>query len=51
VKAMKSPALKEKLEARALIPVFDTPEEFALVMKKERARFAEIIRRNKIIAE
>jgi tripartite-type tricarboxylate transporter receptor subunit TctC len=51
VKAMKSPALKEKLEARALIPVFDTPEEFALVMKKERARFAEIIRRNKISAE
>ena len=51
VKAMKSPVLKEKLEARALIPVFDTPEEFALVMKKERARFAEIIRRNKIVAE
>jgi tripartite-type tricarboxylate transporter receptor subunit TctC len=51
VNAMRSPALKEKLEARALIPIFDTPEQFAAIMKKERARFAEIIRRNKIVAE
>jgi tripartite-type tricarboxylate transporter receptor subunit TctC len=51
VKAMKSPALREKLDARALIPVFDTPDEFALTLKQERARFADIIRRNKIVAE
>ena len=51
VSTMKSPALREKLEARALIPVYDTPEEFAVVLRQERARFAELIRRNKIVAE
>jgi len=51
VSAMKSPAFKDKLEARAMIPVYDTPDEFAVALKKERARFAEIIRRNKIFAE
>jgi tripartite-type tricarboxylate transporter receptor subunit TctC len=51
VNAMKSPALKDKLEARALIAIYDSPEEFAAVMKKERARFADIIRRNRIAAE
>ena len=51
VSTMKAPALREKLEARALIPVYDTPEEFAVVLRQERARFAELIRRNKIVAE
>jgi tripartite-type tricarboxylate transporter receptor subunit TctC len=51
VRAMKSPALREKLEARAMIPVFDTPDEFALTLKQERARFSNIIRRNNIVAE
>ena len=51
VSTMKAPALREKLEARALIPVYDTPEEFAVVLRQERARFAELIRRNKIAAE
>jgi tripartite-type tricarboxylate transporter receptor subunit TctC len=48
---MKSPAFRERLEARALIPIFDTPDEFAAVLKKERARYAEVIRRNNIVAE
>ena len=48
---MKSPAFRERLDARALIPVFDTPEEFAAVLKRERARYADVIRRNKIVAE
>ncbi len=48
---MRSPAFREKLDARALIPMFDTPDEFAATLKKERARFAEIIRRNHIAAE
>jgi tripartite-type tricarboxylate transporter receptor subunit TctC len=48
---MKSPAFREKLDARALIPVFDTPDEFSAVLKKERARYAEVIRRNNIVAE
>ena len=48
---MKIPTFREKLDARALIPIFDTPEEFAAVLKKDRARYAEVIRRNKITAE
>ena len=48
---MKVPAFRERLDARAMIPVFDTPDEFAAVLKKERARYAEVIRRNKIVAE
>lgn len=48
---MRSPAFRDKLDARALIPVFDTPDEFAAVLKKERARYAEVIRRNRIVAE
>jgi tripartite-type tricarboxylate transporter receptor subunit TctC len=51
IKVMKSPAFREKLDAQALIPVFDTPDEFAAVLKKERARYAEVIRRNNIVAE
>ena len=48
---MKSPAFRERLDVSALIPVFDTPDQFAAVLRKERARYAEIIRRNKILAE
>lgn len=48
---MKTPAFRERLDARALIPIFDTPDEFAAVLKKERARYAEVIRRNNIVAE
>ena len=48
---MKSPAFRQRLDAQALIPVFDTPEEFAAVLKRERARYAEVIRRNNITAE
>lgn len=51
VNLMKSPAFRERLDARALIPVFDTPEEFAAVLKKERTKYAEVIRRNNISAE
>jgi tripartite-type tricarboxylate transporter receptor subunit TctC len=48
---MKSQAFRDRLDATALLPVFDTPEEFAAVLKKERARYAEVIRRNSIVAE
>jgi tripartite-type tricarboxylate transporter receptor subunit TctC len=51
VRLMKSPAFAERLDAQALLPVFDTPEEFAAVLKKDRARYAEVIRRNNITAE
>jgi hypothetical protein len=31
--------------------VFDTPEEFAASLKKERQMWADVIRRNKIVAD
>ena len=51
IKVMKAPAFKEKLDAHALIPIFDTPDEFAVTLKRERAKWAEIIRRNNIVAD
>jgi tripartite-type tricarboxylate transporter receptor subunit TctC len=50
-KAMKSPALSEKLQAQALVPVFDTPGRFAADLKKERDGWAAFIRRNGIVQE
>jgi tripartite-type tricarboxylate transporter receptor subunit TctC len=51
VALMKTPAFRERLDARAMVPVFDTPDEFALILKKERAKYAALIRRNNIVAE
>jgi tripartite-type tricarboxylate transporter receptor subunit TctC len=51
IKAMKSPAIKERIEAMAFIPVFDTPDAFADSLKKERQMWADVIRRNNIVAE
>jgi tripartite-type tricarboxylate transporter receptor subunit TctC len=48
---MKTPAMRDRLDARAMVPIFDTPDEFAAVLKKERVKYAELIRRNKIVAE
>ena len=50
-KAMKAPALAEKLQAQALNAVFDTPEVFALSLKKERDGWAAFIKRNGIVLE
>jgi tripartite-type tricarboxylate transporter receptor subunit TctC len=50
VKAMKSPQLAEKLDAQALIPIFDTPELAAASMKKEREVWAAFIQRNGIVS-
>jgi tripartite-type tricarboxylate transporter receptor subunit TctC len=47
-RAMRSGAVAEKLEAQALVPVFDTPAEFAASLKKERDGWAQFIRRNNI---
>ena len=44
----KSPAVAEKLDAQALVPVFDTPAEFAASLKKERDGWAAFIRRNNV---
>lgn len=51
MKAMRSPALAERLEAQALIPVFDTPAEFAASLKREREGWAAFIARNGIVAD
>ncbi len=51
VKAMKSPPILEKLEAQAMIPVFDTPDVFAASLKKESEMWARVIRRNAITAD
>ena len=47
-RAMRSPQVAEKLEAQVLIPVFDTPGEFAASLKKEREGWAAFIRRHAI---
>ena len=46
--AMKSAKLAEQFRQETLIPVFDTPELFAAHLKKERAAWAAVIRRNAI---
>ena len=47
-RSMRSGPVAEKLGAQALIPVFDTPGEFAASLKKERDGWAAFIRRNNI---
>jgi len=51
MKAFRTPAVAEKLEAQSLVPVIDTPEEFAASLKKEREGWAAFIARNGIVAE
>jgi tripartite-type tricarboxylate transporter receptor subunit TctC len=45
-KALK--VIAPRLEQQALVPVFDTPAEFATSLKKERADWAAFIQRNNI---
>lgn len=47
-KALRSPAVVQRLEQQALIPVQDTPEEFAADLRKEREHWGAFIRRNNI---
>src|SRR5690349_12342999 len=47
-RTMKTPAIAEKLEAQALVPVFDTPAEFGASLQKERDGWAAFIRHNAI---
>lgn len=51
IRVMKSPAIRERLEGQGFIPVFDTPDAFAASLKQERQMWAEVIRRNKIVAD
>lgn len=50
-KALRNPAVVQRLEQQALIPVLDTPEEFAGELRKERQHWGEFIRRNNIQPE
>ncbi len=50
-RALQSPALAARLEAQALTPVLDTPQEFAESLKKESDAWAEFIRRTGIVLE
>jgi tripartite-type tricarboxylate transporter receptor subunit TctC len=48
-KALKT--LAPRLEQQALVPVFDTPAEFAADLTRERANWASFIKRNGITAD
>jgi tripartite-type tricarboxylate transporter receptor subunit TctC len=47
-KALRNPAVVQRLEQQALIPVQDTPEEFAADLKRERDHWGQFIRRNNV---
>jgi tripartite-type tricarboxylate transporter receptor subunit TctC len=50
-KALRNPAVVQRLEQQALIPVHDTPQEFAAELRSEREHWGEFIRRNNILPE
>jgi tripartite-type tricarboxylate transporter receptor subunit TctC len=47
-KAMKNPVNVQRLEQQALLPVLDTPEQFAVSLKEEQANWASFIRQHNI---
>jgi len=49
--ALQVPAIVERLNAQALIPVLDTPETFEKVLRAERDKWAAFIQRNNISAD
>ena len=49
--AMKNPSVAAKLDAQALVPVFDTPAEFGASLNKEREHWNAFIKRNHITPE
>ena len=48
---MKNPATAARLEQQALIPVFDTPEQFATSLKQEQENWGRFIRAHDIKPE
>jgi tripartite-type tricarboxylate transporter receptor subunit TctC len=50
-RALRNPAVVQRLDQQALVPVHDTPEEFAAELRKERQHWGEFIRRNNITPE
>ena len=45
------PEIKDRLDAIGFVPVANTPDEFAAIIKAESARWAKIIRAANIKAE
>jgi tripartite-type tricarboxylate transporter receptor subunit TctC len=45
-KALSAPAVSEKLPELGLIVVGSTPEEFAAHIRKETARWADVVKRS-----
>ena len=50
-KAMKDPATAARLERQALLPVFDTPQAFAVSLKEEQQHWGNFIRQHNIQPE
>ncbi len=50
-KAMKNPSVAERLAQQALLPVFDTPEQFAAALKDEQQNWGNFIRQHNIQPE
>jgi len=50
-RAMRTPAVAARLEQQALIPVFDTPEQFAQSLKQEQESWGRFIRAHDIKPE
>jgi tripartite-type tricarboxylate transporter receptor subunit TctC len=50
-KALRNPAVVQRLEQQALIPVLDTPQEFAAELRKEREMWGQFIKRNNVTVD
>ena len=50
-KAMKTPAAAARLEQQALLPVFDTPEQFSASLRDEHQMWGSFIRQHNITPE
>jgi tripartite-type tricarboxylate transporter receptor subunit TctC len=50
-KAMKDPGLVQRLEQQALVPVADTPEQFAASLKEEQQNWGSFIKAHNIQPE
>jgi tripartite-type tricarboxylate transporter receptor subunit TctC len=48
VKALRTPEVRGFLEREGLDPIGSTPEELAVQMKREIAKYAEVIRKGNI---
>lgn len=50
-RAMRSPATAARLAEQALLPVFDTPQQFADSLREEQRHWGDFIRAHNIVAE